>query len=86
MKLRMDRAGRVVFPKPLRQQLGLTSGAELEAVEHAGGVLLRPVRQRPSMVQVEGLWIHQGTAEPGANWEGVLDDVRDERSQSLLKP
>ena len=86
MKLRMDKLGRVVFPKPLRKRLGLASDIELEAVEQAGGVLLRPVRQQPSMTQVDGLWIHQGAAEPGANWERVLDDVREERIQTVLKP
>jgi len=86
MKLRMDKSGRVVFPKPLRKRLGLVSEIELEAVEQPGGVLLRPVMQQPSMIQVDGLWIHQGAAEPGANWEHVLDDVREERVQTVLKP
>ncbi len=86
MKLRIDKAGRVVFPKPLRKRLGLASEMELEAVEQPGGVLLRPLMQKPSMIQVDGLWIHQGAAERGANWEGVLNDVREERMQTVLKP
>jgi len=86
MKLRMDKLGRVVFPKPLRKRLGLASDIELEAVEQAGGVLLRPVRQQPSMIQMDGLWVHQGTAEPGAGWEHVLDEVREQRIQAVLKP
>ena len=86
MRLRIDKAGRVVFPKPLRKRLGLASEMELEAVEQPGGILLRPLMQKPSMIQVDGLWIHQGAAEPGANWERVLDDVREERMQTVLKP
>jgi AbrB family looped-hinge helix DNA binding protein len=86
MKLRMDKSGRIVFPKPLRKRLGLASGVELEAVEQPGGVLLRPMMQQPSMIKVGGLWIHQGAAEPGANWDRVLDDLREERTQSVLKP
>jgi len=86
MKLQMDKSGRIVFPKPLRKRLGIASGAELEALEQPGGVLLRPMKQRPSMIQVDGLWVHQGTAESGANWEQVLDDVREERTQTVLKP
>ena len=86
MKLRMDKSGRIVFPKPLRKRLGLASGVELEAVEQPGGVLLRLVSQQPSMVQVDGLWIHQGAAEPGASWERVVDDLREERTQNVVKP
>jgi hypothetical protein len=37
------------------------------------------------MVRVDGLWVHQGAAEPGANWERVLEDVREERIGSVLK-
>jgi hypothetical protein len=37
------------------------------------------------MIQVDGLWVHRGTAEPGANWGRVLDDLREERIQSVLK-
>ena len=86
MKLRIDKSGRVVFPKPLRKRLGLASEIELEAVDQPGGILLRPVTQQPSMIQVDGLWIHQGAVEPGANWERLLNDVREERIQSVLKP
>ncbi|MGH9446847.1 MAG: AbrB/MazE/SpoVT family DNA-binding domain-containing protein [Terriglobia bacterium] len=85
MKLKMDQSGRIVFPRLLRKRLGLGPGLELEAVEEPGGLLLRPVKAQPSMVQVDGLWVHQATAEPGANWDRVVDDAREERIQSVLK-
>lgn len=86
MKLHMDKSGRIVVPKPLRERLGLASESELEAVEQSGGILLRRLSQQPSMVQVKGLWVHQGTAEPGANWDRLLDDIREERTQDILNP
>lgn len=85
MKLRMDQSGRIVFPKPLRKRLGLAAALELEAVERPDGVLLRPVLQEPVMVRRNNLWIHLGTAEPGAQWDRVVDSVRDERIQHVLK-
>ena len=85
MKLRMDKSGRVVFPKPLRKRLSLSSGIEFEVVEQPDGILLRPVVQQGAMIQVDGLWIHQGAAEPGANWEHVLNLVPEERIQAILK-
>jgi len=36
------------------------------------------------MVQIDGLWVHRGTARNAAIWEHVLDDVREERVQSVL--
>jgi len=85
MKLRMDPSGRIVFPKPLRQRLGLENSSELEAIEQADGVLLRPVRQKPSMLRVGGVWVHQGVAEPGTDWQHALEDVREKRLRDVLK-
>ena len=63
MELRIDKAGRIVVPKPLRERLGFRPDTELVAIEQAEGVLLKRVEQRPSMVKVDGLWVHQGSAE-----------------------
>ncbi len=86
MELRIDKAGRIVLPKPLRDRLGFKPAMKLNAIENPEGVLIKRVQQRPSMVQVDGLWVHQGTAEAGANWERTLEDVRNERIESVLKP
>jgi AbrB family looped-hinge helix DNA binding protein len=87
MELRIDKdkAGRIVVPKPLRERLGFKPDTALEAVEQPEGVLLKRVQQRPSMVKVDGLWVHQGSAEPGANWDRMLEDMREERIESVLK-
>ncbi len=85
MKLKIDKAGRIVVPKPLRERLGFRPDTELVAMEQPDGVLLKRVEQRPSMVKVDGLWVHQGSAEPGANWERVLEDIREERIASVVE-
>ena len=82
--MRIDKAGRIV-PKSLRERLGFRADTELETIEQPDGVLLKRVTQRPSMVKVDGLWVHQGSAEQGANWEHILEDVLDERNESVLK-
>ena len=85
MRLKIDKAGRIVVPKRLRERLGFVPGRELEAVKQPHGVLLKPVEERPSMAQIDGLWVHRGIPEPGAKWERVLENIRDERIESLLK-
>lgn len=38
------------------------------------------------MVKVGGLWVHQDSGGPGANWERILEEVRDRAPiQSLLQ-
>lgn len=85
MRLRIDKAGRIVVPKRLRERFGFVPDRELEVVEQPHGVLLKPVEERPSMAQIDGLWVHRGIPEPEAKWERVLADIRDERIESLLK-
>jgi len=86
MNLHIDKAGRLVLPKAVRQQFGITPGTPLELVAHADGILLRRVPERPSMQQVDGLWVHQGTSSPGVDWAGVIEGVREERADSVWAP
>ena len=73
------------MPKPLRQRLGLLPGTELEIIDQVGGLLLRIADRRPAMTKVEGLWVHKGLPLPHANWDRVIDNVRDERIESVVK-
>ena len=84
MTIRIDKSGRIVLPKMIRERFGLTPDLELEVVEQPDGVLLRRREDQPSLIKVDGLWIHQGTPQNGAQWDRVIDDVRDERAQSTL--
>ena len=83
--LRIDKAGRIVVPKPLRERLGFKPDTHLLAIERSDGVLLKRIEQRPSMVKVDGLWVHQGSAEHPAKWERLLEEVREERIESIVK-
>jgi len=57
----------------------------LEALDQQGGVLLRAVGERPALVKVDGLWVHRGVAQPGANWDRIIQELREERIESVLK-
>ena len=83
MVLKIDKAGRIVVPKPLRERLGFKPDIELQAVEQADGVLLKRIDQRPSMVKIDGVWVHRGVPERGANWDRVVEDLREERIRSV---
>ena len=85
IKLTIDKSGRIVVPKRLRERLGLKPGTELEVLDQPGGVLLRTVEERPALVKIDGLWVHRGVAQPGANWDRVIQEVREERVESVLK-
>ncbi|MBI4729622.1 MAG: AbrB/MazE/SpoVT family DNA-binding domain-containing protein [Acidobacteria bacterium] len=43
MKTAMDRAGRLVVPKPLRDELGLRAGQKIEVFVENGRIVIQPV-------------------------------------------
>ena len=77
MDVKVDKFGRIVVPKVLRDRLGLKPDMTLEVYEQADGLLLRVPSPQPTMVRIEGLWVHQGTAQANADWASVLRDVRE---------
>jgi AbrB family looped-hinge helix DNA binding protein len=79
MTVKIDRAGRIVLPKPVRERFRLREGSELELEERSDGLTLRPVEQRPSMVRRDGIWVHLGKVPRGFDWDTAVDDIREER-------
>jgi AbrB family looped-hinge helix DNA binding protein len=84
MTLRMDKAGRVILPKPLRDRLGLNAGSELEIQETPEGVMLTPADRRPSMIRKQGLWVHTGKLLLGFDSVHAIEDDREERIRKLV--
>jgi len=83
MTLKIDKAGRVILPKPLRDRLGLHEGSDLEITETPEGVVLKPAEHRPSMVKKQGLWVHTGKLPPGFDAVQAIRDDREERIRKL---
>ena len=63
MKTTLDRFGRVVVPKNIRDRLGLHPGAEIEIVEHGDEVVLKPAAREMPLKMEEGILIFTGTAQ-----------------------
>jgi AbrB family looped-hinge helix DNA binding protein len=82
MTLRMDKAGRVILPKPMRDRLGLHEGSNLEIQETTEGITLKPAGRRPSMVKKLGLWVHTGKLPPGFD---IVQAIRDDREDRIRK-
>ena len=81
--LKIDKAGRVVLPKPVRDRFGLKAGADLEVQEIAEGVVLKPVSKRPSLVRSGRFLVHKGQLSQGFDVLKAIDDDREERMRKL---
>ena len=85
MTVTIDKAGRIVVPKEVRQRLGLCANTELEIVDHPDGLLLRIPEAQPSLIRINGLLVHHGRAEIGADFARAVETVREERIQSAIR-
>lgn len=62
MQLSIDKFGRVVLPKAIRDELGLVPGAPLNLKRTKQGIELNPILEKPVLVQKDGELVHTGKA------------------------
>jgi AbrB family looped-hinge helix DNA binding protein len=79
-RLTIDKAGRVVIPKPLREELHLEPGDSLEMERAGEGITLRPVRGTGPLGKEQGVWVfHRGQPLPASATDEMLERMRLER-------
>lgn len=81
-KLSLDKAGRVLIPKALRDELRLSAGDTLELQSEGENITLRPVRVEQLVKKERGVWVYQGEATSLSVSE-VIDREREKRLQEL---
>ena len=79
----VDKAGRLVLPKPVRDELQLAPGDALELESSEEQIVLRPVRGTMPLRRKRGVWVFR-TGEPlsAETVERTIKDLRRERDQS----
>ena len=80
--LTIDKAGRVVIPKSVREELRLEPGDSLEMESVGEAITLRPVRGTGPLVKEHGVWVfHGGQPLPASTTDALLQLVREERDK-----
>jgi AbrB family looped-hinge helix DNA binding protein len=80
--LTLDQSGRVLIPKEIQEQLGITSTTQFTLVVQDGKLILEPLPQESKVY-------YSGTAlvvesEPIDNLETALEDLREERITEFI--
>jgi AbrB family looped-hinge helix DNA binding protein len=80
--LTLDQSGRLLIPKEIREQLGLTNTTQFTLAVQDGKLILEPLPQESKVYQ-------SGTAlvvesESIGNLETALEDLREERIREFI--
>ena len=79
--LKVDAAGRVVLPQPVRKRFHLTPGSRLEIDVEPDGIRLRPTTPAPSLTDEDGLLVHEG--EPTGDLLHAVEEARALRDEQV---
>jgi AbrB family looped-hinge helix DNA binding protein len=81
----IDRAGRLVLPKRVREQLQIEPGESLEMQSFEDHVVLRPVRAKGSMRKKQGVWVFSGGSPLKASTvRETIQRIRKDREHAAL--
>jgi AbrB family looped-hinge helix DNA binding protein len=84
-RLSIDRAGRLVLPKPVREQLQIEAGESLEMESFEDHIILRPVRENATAYKKKGIWVFHTDAPVTASIvRDTIRRVRKDREQAIL--
>jgi AbrB family looped-hinge helix DNA binding protein len=84
-RLIIDKAGRVVIPKPLREELHLEAGDALEMETAGERITLRPVRGTGPLKKEHGVWVfYSGETLRASDTDDLLHKIREERDLANL--
>jgi AbrB family looped-hinge helix DNA binding protein len=80
MRTTIDKAGRVVIPRSIRERAGLTPGSELEITEDETGIRLERVAAGPRLVKIGRRLVARPTvpreARPAVDIPALVEDER----------
>lgn len=81
MKTTIDAAGRLVVPKPLREQFHLAPGSEIEIEPAGDGVMIRPAERNPALVDRAGVLVHHGPKSVQIDIAAFVRQERESRAR-----
>lgn len=80
--LKVDAAGRVVLPQPVRKRFHLQPGSQVEIIVEPDGIRLRPKTPAPSLTYEDGLLVHEG--EPVGDLLHAVEEARAHRDEQVI--
>jgi AbrB family looped-hinge helix DNA binding protein len=84
-KVSIDKAGRLVLPKPIRDKLHLEAGDDLLVETDGEQIRLLPVRPQPLFGRKDGIWVYLGPGGEDIDIVDLIDREREKRAKEFLE-
>jgi len=83
METSLDRFGRIVIPKKIREDFNLKAGSPIRIEESEQAIILKPIHGEPNLHEKEGVLVFTGT--PLEDLGDALAKHREERIRSIRR-
>jgi len=77
----LDRYGRIIIPKKLREHLGITNRTNLNITEQGKRIIIEPIHNEDVLVNKEGILVYTGNISEEIN--DLLKSNRNIRNRKL---
>jgi len=83
METTLDRFGRIVIPKEIRDDFNLKPGSQIRIEESDQVIILKPLEGEPNLHRKEGVLVFSGT--PLGDLSEALEKHREDRAKSVRR-
>jgi|SRR5271156_6118063 len=80
----IDKAGRLVLPKPMRDALHLKPGSNIEVEQREDSITLRSPSPDVELVKKNGMWVVKHSRPLTYSIPDLIDQDREDRIQTLI--
>ena len=83
-KITIDKSGRLVLPKPLRDELRLAPGDILELIRDGDKIILSAAHPQSTLQKEHGVWVYRSGRPADASLPELINKDREDRIRELL--
>ncbi|MFW6208865.1 MAG: AbrB/MazE/SpoVT family DNA-binding domain-containing protein, partial [Spirochaetota bacterium] len=81
----IDKAGRIVIPKSIRERYHLQPGTELQIESESDGISLKICGKEPSIIRKRGILVHHGSDTLTLDTADFVNRLRESRNLELTR-
>ncbi len=78
----LDKFGRILIPKKVREHLRIKPDSELQIIDDGERIILEPIREQEAITEKDGILIFTGICDTDLNQ--LLDNNREKRANKLM--